>query len=256
MITTGVAQAGAPCQICVCRVGQSSVSSSASVRGVGGRVVAVELSDPRVLVCGSRRWPWPGTVEAVLDRLAARHGEQLVVIEGAARGRIRRRTCGANVTACRRTVTGVTRSTGVLSGRPARGSGGWPARNATLACCCRTGRSWSSASTTILTPPRAGRRTWPCAASSEMFPSGWCPAKILPPAAGYPWICSLTSGPAGSAGSSTQLPGLIDVVPSWLSAGQGIFLGSRNSPECLTIGRCDFPRAAARWPGSGGRVRI
>jgi hypothetical protein len=48
--------------------------------------VAFELSEPRVLVCGSRRWPWPGTVEAVLDRLAARHGEQLVVIEGAARG--------------------------------------------------------------------------------------------------------------------------------------------------------------------------
>jgi hypothetical protein len=55
--------------------------------------VAFELSDPRVLVRGSRRWRWPETVEAVLDRLAARYGEQLVVIEGAARGRIRRRTC-------------------------------------------------------------------------------------------------------------------------------------------------------------------
>jgi hypothetical protein len=51
-----------------------------------GRGVAFELSDPRVLVCGSRSWPWPGTVEAVLDRLTARHGNQLVVIEGAARG--------------------------------------------------------------------------------------------------------------------------------------------------------------------------
>jgi hypothetical protein len=48
--------------------------------------VTFELNDPQVLVCGSRRWPWPGTVEAVLDRLAARHGEHLVVIEGAARG--------------------------------------------------------------------------------------------------------------------------------------------------------------------------
>jgi YspA, cpYpsA-related SLOG family len=48
--------------------------------------VAFELSDPRVLVCGSRRWPWPGTVATVLDRLATRHGGQLVVIEGAARG--------------------------------------------------------------------------------------------------------------------------------------------------------------------------
>lgn len=48
--------------------------------------MAFELSDPRFLVCGSRRWPWPGTVEAVLDQLAARHGEKLVVIEGAAKG--------------------------------------------------------------------------------------------------------------------------------------------------------------------------
>ena len=48
--------------------------------------MAFELSEPRVLVCGSRRWPWPATVAAVLDRLAARHGGQLVVIEGAARG--------------------------------------------------------------------------------------------------------------------------------------------------------------------------
>jgi YspA, cpYpsA-related SLOG family len=53
---------------------------------LGGCVVAFELSDPRVLLCGSRSWPWPATVETVLDRLAARHGEQLVVIEGAANG--------------------------------------------------------------------------------------------------------------------------------------------------------------------------
>ncbi|MGH1555399.1 SLOG family protein [Streptomyces sp. L7] len=44
------------------------------------------LADPRVLVCGDRRWAWPGTVTAVLDRLAARHGDRLVVIEGAASG--------------------------------------------------------------------------------------------------------------------------------------------------------------------------
>jgi hypothetical protein len=71
--------------------------------------VAFELLDPRVLVCGSRRWPWRGTVEAVLDRLAARHGEQLVVIEGGARGRIMRRTCGANVMDFPKIATGVTR---------------------------------------------------------------------------------------------------------------------------------------------------
>lgn len=45
-----------------------------------------ELDEPRVLFCGSRRWPWPRTVEAVLDRLATRHGDRLVVIEGAATG--------------------------------------------------------------------------------------------------------------------------------------------------------------------------
>ncbi|MEU0110655.1 SLOG family protein [Streptomyces sp. NPDC006251] len=46
----------------------------------------LELDEPRVLVCGSRRWPWPRTVEAVLDRLTNRYGQDLVVIEGAATG--------------------------------------------------------------------------------------------------------------------------------------------------------------------------
>ncbi|MYV47896.1 SLOG family protein [Streptomyces sp. SID2888] len=46
----------------------------------------LELVEPRVLVCGSRRWPWPHTVEAVLARLAARYGQDLVVIEGVASG--------------------------------------------------------------------------------------------------------------------------------------------------------------------------
>lgn len=50
----------------------------------GGAAVLTE--EPRVLVCGSRRWPWPDTVTAVVDRLAARHGDRLVVIEGAATG--------------------------------------------------------------------------------------------------------------------------------------------------------------------------
>jgi hypothetical protein len=63
---------------------------SSCLDGFGGGawedVVAFGLSDPRVLVSGSRRWPWPGTVEAVLDRLEARYGERLVVIEGAAMG--------------------------------------------------------------------------------------------------------------------------------------------------------------------------
>ena len=45
----------------------------------------LELSELRVLVCGSR-WPWPRTVEAVLDRLPRRYGRDLVVIEGAATG--------------------------------------------------------------------------------------------------------------------------------------------------------------------------
>jgi len=45
-----------------------------------------DLTEPRVLICGSRRWPYRRTVEAVLDRLALRHGDGLVVIEGAANG--------------------------------------------------------------------------------------------------------------------------------------------------------------------------
>lgn len=49
-------------------------------------VLVLVLEEPRVLVCGSRRWPWSGTVETVLGRLLARHGEDLVVIEGAASG--------------------------------------------------------------------------------------------------------------------------------------------------------------------------
>jgi hypothetical protein len=52
----------------------------------GEIVGSVELIDPRVLVCGDRRWLWPTTVAEVLDRLAARHGDRLVVIEGAASG--------------------------------------------------------------------------------------------------------------------------------------------------------------------------
>ena len=44
------------------------------------------MDEPRVLICGSRRWPWPDTVTTVLDRLATRHGDRLVVIEGAATG--------------------------------------------------------------------------------------------------------------------------------------------------------------------------
>ncbi|WP_329431004.1 DUF2493 domain-containing protein (plasmid) [Streptosporangium sp. NBC_01495] len=44
------------------------------------------LTDPRVLICGSRSWPWPTTVTAILDRLLRRYGDSLIVIEGAARG--------------------------------------------------------------------------------------------------------------------------------------------------------------------------
>ena len=48
--------------------------------------MAFEMSDPRILVCGSRRWPWPAAVEVALDGLALRYGRALVVIEGAASG--------------------------------------------------------------------------------------------------------------------------------------------------------------------------
>jgi hypothetical protein len=40
-------------------------------------------------VCGDRRWAWPGTVTAVLNRLAARYGDRPVVIEGAVSGAAR-----------------------------------------------------------------------------------------------------------------------------------------------------------------------
>ncbi|MEV3972817.1 SLOG family protein [Streptomyces sp. NPDC050698] len=54
---------------------------------VEGRVTSVvELDQGRVLICGSRRWPWPLVVGAVLDRLLARYGDRLVVIEGSATG--------------------------------------------------------------------------------------------------------------------------------------------------------------------------
>ncbi|WP_408059061.1 SLOG family protein [Streptomyces canus] len=46
----------------------------------------MNLAEPRVLVCGDRQWAWSATVAAVLDRLSARHGDRLVVIEGAASG--------------------------------------------------------------------------------------------------------------------------------------------------------------------------
>ncbi|MFF4306834.1 SLOG family protein [Streptomyces sp. NPDC001601] len=46
----------------------------------------MNLAEPRVLVCGDRQWARPATVAAELDRLSARHGDRLVVIEGAASG--------------------------------------------------------------------------------------------------------------------------------------------------------------------------
>lgn len=44
------------------------------------------LDDPVVLLCGSRFYPWPRTVWAILDRLLTRYGDRLVVVEGFARG--------------------------------------------------------------------------------------------------------------------------------------------------------------------------
>ncbi|MGP4002872.1 SLOG family protein [Streptomyces sp. 8N706] len=52
----------------------------------------------RVLICGSRQWPWPDTVTNVLDRLAAHHPDDLVIIETAATGaeRAAHRWCQTN----------------------------------------------------------------------------------------------------------------------------------------------------------------
>ncbi|GGS84744.1 hypothetical protein GCM10010156_49230 [Planobispora rosea] len=44
------------------------------------------LEKPRVLICGSRYWRWPHAVQAVCERLQARYGEALILIEGAAAG--------------------------------------------------------------------------------------------------------------------------------------------------------------------------
>ncbi|MEV8248584.1 SLOG family protein [Streptomyces rochei] len=59
---------------------------SATLSAKGEVRIVLELAEGRVLVCGSRRWPWPTAVEAVLDRLTDRYGDRLVVIEGSARG--------------------------------------------------------------------------------------------------------------------------------------------------------------------------
>ncbi|MGV9655241.1 SLOG family protein [Streptomyces sp. NPDC003554] len=55
--------------------------------------IVLELAEGRVVVCGSRRWPWPTTAETVLERLADHYGDRLVVIEGCA--------SGADAAACR-----------------------------------------------------------------------------------------------------------------------------------------------------------
>ncbi|GAA0439722.1 SLOG family protein [Streptomyces luteireticuli] len=49
----------------------------------------VTAAASRVLVCGSRQWPWPDTVTTLLDRAAARYGEDLVIIEAAGTGAAR-----------------------------------------------------------------------------------------------------------------------------------------------------------------------
>ncbi|MEU6757765.1 SLOG family protein [Streptomyces sp. NPDC046685] len=95
----------------------------------------LELSEPRGLVCGSRHWPWPQSVGAVLDRLASRYGQDLAVIEGAATGADR-----AAHDWCGRHGLGADRHPAIRwAGQPRSGlaptGGGWPARNATCACC-------------------------------------------------------------------------------------------------------------------------
>ncbi|MGW0149189.1 hypothetical protein ACWDVU_26700 [Streptomyces sp. NPDC003333] len=74
----------------------------------------LELAERRVLICGSRRWPWPSAVGEVLDQLQGRYGDRLVVIEGSATARTPLHAAGAAAAGSVPTATGVTQSTGGL----------------------------------------------------------------------------------------------------------------------------------------------
>ncbi|MEV7068956.1 SLOG family protein [Streptomyces collinus] len=105
------------------------------VRGV------LELAEGRVLICGSRRWPWPSAVEAVLDRLLARYGDRLVVIEGSATG-----ADAAACTWCCRHGLDADRHRchpvdWAAAGARARSTGGWRGRSGTRGCCCRSNQN-------------------------------------------------------------------------------------------------------------------
>ena len=88
--------------------------------------------------------------------------------------------------------------------------------------------------TTTSTPPPVGRQTWPCAAYSGRFPSGWCPAKIPPSAAAVP-------GPVPPPAGQQSPPGARHVFPPAADRRQGLAgLGSRPA-EALLI------QPARRW---------
>ncbi|MGW0826681.1 SLOG family protein [Streptomyces sp. NPDC002845] len=143
----------------------------------------MKLAEPRVLVCGDRRWLWPGTVAAVLDRLAARYGDRLVVIEGAANGADR-----AAHRWCRRRGLGMDRHRchpvdweSERRARPRTWRLAGPERN-TRMLAEQPSLVIASTASSILGP--AGHPTCACGACSAACPRGWCRARIRMPGGG------------------------------------------------------------------------
>ena len=137
-----------------------------------------------------------------------------------------RRTCGVSVMVCRRTAIGVIRWTGALSGGPALATGGWLARNATAACCCRIGRA-----DCLFPRPVRPRIRWDVGyglAGPDPAGAGLAGTRRRPCCRplGCPWNCSPANGPAGPVGSSTRFPS-----PGRPPAGAG--LGTRPAEALL-----------------------
>ncbi|MFE1936288.1 SLOG family protein [Streptomyces sp. NPDC059474] len=141
-------------------------------------------SHSRVLICGSRRWPWPDTITTPLDRAAARHGNDLVVIEGAGTGAASaaHHWCTHHdLPAWRHRCHPLTPPPPAAAPAPAAGA----KPNATSAYSTTKAPAWSSPSTKTSTPPTPAAPTRCAAAPSpSASPSGSCPPLIPTKACG------------------------------------------------------------------------